>query len=237
MEFNNNVISKIPSLKQADNSFQRYQNPLNELQIKSESNSFEQKQPNYLIPMQPYIFYPSTPIYPILGEIKSEYIEQANQFMKHGIQNSLASMIQQQIITQNEFKTNQTVYGCKKMCEIDSMLIGRYYNQKYWIFQNSNQNYKIDQTKTQNTDWLKSRLKHRYKSQIYASFLEMIDLIQEEGELFMNARTQAIKLQNIKVFQNLERQIQKLVKSKKNFDVFLLEIQKVLADFIFSSLN
>ncbi|CAK60826.1 unnamed protein product (macronuclear) [Paramecium tetraurelia] len=157
--------------------------------------------------------------------------------MKHGIQNSLAGMIWQQIRTQDQFKTNQTVYGCKKMCQIDSMLIGRYYNQKYWIFQNSNQKYKLDHTQTENTGWLKSRLKYRYKSQIYVTFVEMIDLIQEEGEVRMNARTQAIRLQNVKGFQNLERQISQLAKSKKIFDAFLLEIQKVLAEFIFSSLN
>ena len=32
------------------------------------------------------------------------------------------------------------------------------------IFQNSNQRYKIDQSKVSNTEWLKARMQHRYKS-------------------------------------------------------------------------
>ncbi|CAD8090966.1 unnamed protein product [Paramecium primaurelia] len=238
MDFNNTSLNaKIPTLRQAESSFQRYRNPLNECQHKSESNSFEHKQGDMQFPIQQYTFFQSTPIFPILGEPKNEFIETANQFIKHGMQNSLASMIQKQSIVQNEFKLNQTTYGCKKMCEIDCMLVERYFNQKYWIFQNSNQKYKLDQTKINNTDWLKVRMQHRYKSQIYDAFSEMIDLIFKEGEIQMNSRTQVIKIQNLKGFQNLERQLQKAVKAEKKFDAFLFEIQKVLADFIFSTIN
>ena len=50
-------------------------------------------------------------------------------------------------------------------------------------------------------------MQHRYKSQIYDAFSEMIDLIFKEGEIQMNSRTQVIKIQNLKGFQNLERQL------------------------------
>ncbi|CAD8121831.1 unnamed protein product [Paramecium sonneborni] len=237
MDFNNNANSNIPSLKKFECSYQRYGNPSDELQVKSESDSFELKQTNIQYPIYPYMFYPSTPIFPIIGEIKNEYVDQTNYLMMHGVQNGLANRIQQENRIHNEFLTNQTTYGCKKVCQIDCMLIERYFKQKYWIFKNANQKYKIDQKKWENSGWLKARLQHRYKSQIYDTFVEMIDQIQQEGELKMNARTQAIQLQNKKGFENLERQIQKVVKSQKKFDIFLLEIQKVLAEFIFSSLN
>ncbi|CAD8111392.1 unnamed protein product [Paramecium sonneborni] len=237
MDFNNNASSNIPILKQFENSFQRYKNELNGLQVKSESDSFELKQTNFEYPVYPQIYYQRTPIYPIIGEIKNEFIEWNNYLMMHRIQNSLDNIIQQEIRIQNEFKNNQTTYGCKKICQIDCMLMGRYFKQKYWIFKNANSKYKIDLKFLENTSWLKARLQHRYKSQFYDSFVEMIDRIQQEGELKMNARTQAIELVNIKVFENLERQIQRVIKSQKKFDTFLLEIQKALAEFIFSSLN
>ncbi|CAD8179535.1 unnamed protein product [Paramecium pentaurelia] len=231
MEFNV-MHSRIPTLKQAESSFQRYRNPLNEFHNKSESNSFEHKQGEFHIPINQYMFLPSTPIYPILGEQKFEILDQTNFFHKNNNQVEL-NKTEKEV----EYKLNLTTFGCKKTCQIDCLLVERYFNQKYWIFQNANQCYKLDQSYKNNADWLKERLQYRYKPQIYEVFVEMIEGILNEGQLQMNARKEPIKLTNQKVFQNLERQISKGVKQDKTFDSFLFEIQKVIAEFIFTKLN
>ncbi|CAD8095437.1 unnamed protein product [Paramecium sonneborni] len=231
MEFNL-IHSRIPTLKQAESSFQRYRNPLNEFHNKSESNSFEHKQTDFQIPINQYMFIASTPIYPILGEQKYELIDQSNFFLKNNNQVELNKNEKEA-----DYKLNLTTYGCKKICSIDCLLIERYFNQKYWIFQNANKSYKLDQSKKTNVEWLKERLQHRYRPQIYEVFVEIIEGILNEGQLLMNARKEPIKLSNQKVFQNLERQIGKSVKQEKSFDNFLLEIQKVIAEFIFTNLN
>ncbi|CAD8097417.1 unnamed protein product [Paramecium sonneborni] len=127
MEFNM-MYSRIPTLKQAESSFQRYRNPLNEFHNKSESNSFEHKQSEFPIPINQYMFIASTPIYPILGEQKYEMIDQSNFFHKNNNQVELNN-----IDKEAEYKLNITTFGCKKLCQIDCLLVERYFNKKYQV--------------------------------------------------------------------------------------------------------
>lgn len=48
-------------------------------------------------------------------------------------------------------------------------------------------------------------MKFRYKPVFKGFFEELIDKIEEEGEILINAMTTPLKLKNLKMFDNLER--------------------------------
>ncbi|KAM3139336.1 hypothetical protein pb186bvf_008556 [Paramecium bursaria] len=195
---------QIPKLRQNDSSFQRYRNPLNELIVK---DSFERPNELLQLQMQPY-------------EREDSPIRDVPNF---------ASLIMEQKYS----RRNQNTYGSKILCSIDIALVNRYFNQKLWIFQSCNQRYNLERSKISNADWLRNRIEHRYKLQYRDAFFEMIEEIMKIGEMQANVLKEPLQIPKIKVFQNLERQLQKPNKQEFPFDQFILDMQKKMIDFIF----
>ncbi|CAD8120327.1 unnamed protein product [Paramecium sonneborni] len=149
-------------------------------------------------------------------------------------QNHFASYIlNEQLKPQNQIQKNRIIEGTQILCDIEIVLISRYFDMKASVFCPPNNKYNLkEDTSISNSEWLKDRMSYRYKKPIKESFWNMIEVIQKEGELNMKSIIQPIKFQQ-NGFDSLERQVPKSVKLDKPFSFFILEIQQLISQFLF----
>ncbi|CAD8207906.1 unnamed protein product [Paramecium pentaurelia] len=151
-------------------------------------------------------------------------------------QNHFASFIlNEQLKPQNMPQKNRIIEGTQILCDIEIVLISRYFDMKASVFCSPNNKYNLkDDTSISNSEWLKDRMSYRYKKPIKESFCDMIEVIQKEGETNMKGIVQPIKFQQ-NGFDSIERQVPKSVKQEKPFSHFILEIQQLISQFIFNT--
>ncbi|CAD8112127.1 unnamed protein product [Paramecium sonneborni] len=151
-------------------------------------------------------------------------------------QNHFASFIlNEQLKPQNQFQKNRIIEGTQILCDIEIVLISRYFDMKANVFCSPNNKYNLkEDTSISNSEWLKDRMSYRYKKPIKEAFCDMIEAIQKEGEVNMKSIIQPIKFQQ-NGFDSIERQVPKSVKLEKPFSFFILEIQQLISQFIFNT--
>ncbi|CAD8205111.1 unnamed protein product [Paramecium pentaurelia] len=151
-------------------------------------------------------------------------------------QNHFASFIlNEQLKPQNQPQKNRIIEGTQIMCDIEIVLISRYFDMKATVFCSPNNKYNLkEDTSISNSEWLKDRMSYRYKKPIKESFCDMIEVIQKEGESNMKGIIQPIKFQQ-NGFDSIERQVPKSVKLEKPFSLFILEIQQLVSQFLFNT--
>ncbi|CAK83910.1 unnamed protein product (macronuclear) [Paramecium tetraurelia] len=150
-------------------------------------------------------------------------------------QNHFASFIlNEQLKTQNQPTKNRIIEGTQTLCDIEIVLISRYFDMKAHVFCPPNNKYTLkEDTNISNAEWLKDRMLFRYKKPIKESFSDMIDQLEKEGEINFKTMIHPVKFAQ-GGFDNIERQVPKSVKSEKPFPVFIFEIQQLISQFLFT---
>ncbi|CAD8057961.1 unnamed protein product [Paramecium sonneborni] len=150
------------------------------------------------------------------------------------VANALAQFLNDQSTykLKQESKKNRIIIGTQALCDIEIILIQRYFDIKNQLFCPPNIKYTLNEDKSiSNIIWLKDRIKNRYKKPIKDSMFDMINIIGEmdEEELRQINYFQQFQSQG---FDNLEKQVPKSVKQEKPFSEMMLEIQILIGQFL-----
>ncbi|CAD8149964.1 unnamed protein product [Paramecium pentaurelia] len=159
--------------------------------------------------------------------------EQKSQYMPP-IANGLASYFNDQssFKVKYESKKNRIIVGTQAICNIEIILIQRYFDIKTQLFCPPNIKYTLNEDKSiSNMAWLKDRVKNRYKKPIKDSMSDLINVIgnMNEQDLQQLSCFQQFQSQG---FDNLEKQVPKSIKLEKPFSEMMFEIQILIAQFL-----
>ncbi|CAD8132443.1 unnamed protein product [Paramecium octaurelia] len=150
------------------------------------------------------------------------------------VANSLASYFHDQSTQKlkQEYKQNRIIVGTQTLCDIEIILIQRYFDIKTQLFCPPNIRYTLNEDKAiSNLTWLKDRIKNRYKKPIKDSMFDLINVLgnMNEQEIRQINCFQQFQSQG---FDNLEKQVPKSIKEEKPFSEMMFEIQILIAQFL-----
>ncbi|CAD8141114.1 unnamed protein product [Paramecium pentaurelia] len=150
------------------------------------------------------------------------------------VENSLASYFHDQSIQKlkQHHKLNRIIVGTQTLCDIEIILVQRYFDIKTQLFCPPNIRYNLNEDKAiTNMAWLKDRIKNRYKKPIKDSMFDLINVLgnMNEQEIRQINCFQKFSSQG---FDNLEKQVPKSIKEEKPFSEMMFEIQILIAQFL-----
>ncbi|CAD8058851.1 unnamed protein product [Paramecium sonneborni] len=159
--------------------------------------------------------------------------EQKNSFVPP-MASALASVFNEQQIStlENDNKKNRIIIGTQTLCDIEMILVQRYFDIKTQLFCPPNIKYSLNEERSiSNQDWMKDRIKNRYKKPIKESMFNLIDVLAEDEE---SSNKKYFNFQQFQSqgFDNLEKQVAKSVKQEKPFTEMMIEIQFLMKQFL-----
>ncbi|KAM3128978.1 hypothetical protein pb186bvf_018895 [Paramecium bursaria] len=189
---------------------------LPQLNMKESSQSFNP----YTYQQLPVFSHPSIPF------MKQE--ENKNQVYS-------SYLLGQQIEKEKEKQQlrNRIIEGTQTLCDVEIILISRYFDIKTQVFCPPNTKYTLKQEAgLSNIEWMKDRMSNRYKKALKESFYDLLDQIEKVGNQY-KMNSDSLKF-DTKGFDGIERSVHKSVKAEKPFVRFIVEIQDLLAMFLFT---
>ncbi|CAD8060800.1 unnamed protein product [Paramecium sonneborni] len=133
---------------------------------------------------------------------------------------------------ENGNKKNRIIVGTQTLCDIEMILIQRYFDIKSQLFCPPYIKYSLNEERSiSNSSWMKDRIKNRYKKPIKESMFNLINVLSEDEQL-INRKYFSYQQFQSQGFDHLEKQVAKSVKQEKPFTEMMIEIQFLMKQFL-----